>query len=386
MLSSRDVSGWLYLLIGVSVVVTVLLTSRVLDNLATPTYSSSINQERLDAVISKERRRLAEEMTGFEAVNGEAVKNYLMEAGGQPVRAMVTTTWRSGSTFLGDIMTAHPGTFYHYEPLLHYDIVQARSGALAEDAVTTLSSLMRCNYTSLGRYLQYGKQHQWLFSHNEPLWAHCLADGPKFRKSYCWDPVFLNRFCPLFPYQSIKTVRLRLNLTKPLVEELNVRILLLVRDPRGTVESRKHRVWCPGNRDCEDPARLCQDLQSDHEAFLSLSALYPGRYKVFRYEDFSMDPYNNTKEIFEFFGFTFHKKVEQFLDTHTKTNIGGVSSTFRDSKTAPFKWREKLSKDEVLEIQAKCKDAMKLWGYKTLKEDEDLETFQPVRDLEHFKL
>ena len=29
---------------------------------------------------------------------------------------------------------------------------------------------------------------------------------------------------------------------------------------------------------------------------------------------------------------------------------------------------------------------MKLWGYKTLKEDEDLETFQPVRDLEHFKL
>ena len=77
--------------------------------------------------------------------------------------------------------------------------------------------------------------------------------------------------------------------------------------------------------------------------------------RVFRYEDFSMDPYNNTKEIFEFFGFTFHKKVEQFLDTHTKTNIGGVSSTFRDSKTAPFKWREKLSKDEVLEIQVGTK-------------------------------
>ena len=68
-----------------------------------------------------------------------------------------------------------------------------------------------------------------------------------------------------------------------------------------------------------------------------------------------MDPYNNTKEIFEFFGFTFHKKVEQFLDTHTKTNIGDGYSTFRDSKTAPFKWREKLSKDEVLEIQVGTK-------------------------------
>ena len=32
----RDVSGWLYLLIGVSVVVTFLLTSRVLDHMGTP--------------------------------------------------------------------------------------------------------------------------------------------------------------------------------------------------------------------------------------------------------------------------------------------------------------------------------------------------------------
>ena len=59
--------------------------------------------------------------------------------------------------------------------------------------------------------------------------------------------IFLNslhRFCPLFPFQSIKTVRLRLNLTKALVEDhsLNVKVLLLVRDPRGTIQSRKHRV------------------------------------------------------------------------------------------------------------------------------------------------
>ena len=63
------------------------------------------------------------------------------------------------------------------------------------------------------------------------------------------------------------------------MEELNVRVLLLVRDPRGTVESRKHRDWCPGNKDCEDPAMLCQDLKSDYEAFQTLSKQFPGRYK-----------------------------------------------------------------------------------------------------------
>ena len=76
-----------------------------------------------------------------------------MDKGGQPIRAMVATTWRSGSTFLGDIMISHPGTFYHYEPLLHYDIVQARSGALAQDAVSTLKNLMHCNYTHLGKFM-----------------------------------------------------------------------------------------------------------------------------------------------------------------------------------------------------------------------------------------
>ena len=95
------------------------------------------------------------------------------------------------------------------------------------------------------RYLTYGRGHQWLFTHNARLWTHCQADGKqRFQKSYCWKPEFLNKFCPLFPFQSIKTVRLRLNLTEQIVKDpsLNVRVMLLVRDPRGTMESRKHRV------------------------------------------------------------------------------------------------------------------------------------------------
>ena len=101
------------------------------------------------------------------------------------------------------------------------------------------------------------------------------------RSSYCWSPEFLNKFCPLFPFQSIKTVRLRLNLTRELVEDksLNVKIILLIRDPRGTMESRKHRVWCPNNPDCEEPARLCQDLKEDYHSFKKLSSEYPDRYK-----------------------------------------------------------------------------------------------------------
>ena len=99
-----------------------------------------------------------------------------------------------------------------------------------------------------------------------------------------------------------------------------------------------------------------------------------------------MDPYNNTKDVFKFFGFSVHSRVTKFLDTHTKTNIGGVSSTFRDSKTAPFKWRERLSLDEMLKIQDDCEEAMKLWGYKAVTKTDDLHSFEPVINLENFTM
>lgn len=54
-----------------------------------------------------------------------------------------------------------------------------------------------------------------------------------------------------------------------------------------------------------------------------------------------------TQEVLQFFGLPFDPLVEEFLDTHTKLNIGGVSSTFRDSKTAPFHWKDDLSWEEV---------------------------------------
>lgn len=60
---------------------------------------------------------------------------------------------------------------------------------------------------------------------------------------------------------------------------LNVRILLLIRDPRGTLQSRKHRDWCPGEPDCDQPYYLCQDMVSDYHAAVRLLEDYPKRFR-----------------------------------------------------------------------------------------------------------
>lgn len=54
-----------------------------------------------------------------------------------------------------------------------------------------------------------------------------------------------------------------------------------------------------------------------------------------------------SQELLQFYGLPFDPLVEEFLDTHTKVNIGGVSSTFRDSKSAPFHWVQDLTADDV---------------------------------------
>lgn len=60
---------------------------------------------------------------------------------------------------------------------------------------------------------------------------------------------------------------------------LNVRVLLLVRDPRGTLQSRKHREWCPGAPDCDQANLLCADMVSDYSAAIKLQKLYPSRFR-----------------------------------------------------------------------------------------------------------
>ncbi|XP_048517124.1 carbohydrate sulfotransferase 1-like isoform X4 [Dendroctonus ponderosae] len=217
---------------------------------------------------------------------------------------------RSFSVHGGDVLNALPGNYYHYEPLMDYGIIQIRGPPDADSALTRLKSLLNCDYTNLYKYIEYATTHNNLLRHNKRLWAHCEADH-----DICWDREFLNQFCRLFPFQSVKTVRLRLKLAEALLEvkSLNVKVILLIRDPRGTLQSRKHRDWCPGEPDCDQPNYLCSDMVSDYSAAIRLKELYPSRFRALRYEDICLNPYEIAEEVFNFIGITLHPQVITML-------------------------------------------------------------------------
>ncbi|XP_011870858.1 PREDICTED: carbohydrate sulfotransferase 6-like isoform X2 [Vollenhovia emeryi] len=336
----------------------------------------------IQEVVDQQRRAIKREMENYEYPNGKyginvsKLEDLVMEKGGRPMRNIILTSWRSGSTFLGDVVNAHPANFYHYEPLLDYGIVQIRESPLAEESLTRIISLLNCEYKELDRYLDYGKDyHPWVFNHNTHLWRQCQA-----HKRICWDQRFVSKFCRLFPFQSMKLVRLRLRIAENLLAEegLGVRLILLIRDPRGVLQSRKHREWCPAKPDCSDPALLCADMVSDFSAAVELSRKYPRSFRVVRYEDLSVDPYKHVQELYDFYGLNFHANVKRFLDTHTKNDMGGVSSTFRNSKVAPFHWRADLDFEEVREIQKVCATAMRLWGYVMALNSTHQKDFDPI--------
>ncbi|XP_058808563.1 carbohydrate sulfotransferase 4 isoform X2 [Phymastichus coffea] len=338
-------------------------------------------------VVEQQRRAIEKEMEDYVYPNGKygvyanKLEDLVMEKNGNPVRSVIVTTWRSGSTFLGDILNSHPANFYHYEPLLHFGIIQIRESPLSDEALDDLDSMFKCDYSTLERYLSFGKNsHPWVFNHNTHLWKQC-----QLHKRICWDHRFVSKFCKLFPFQSMKIVRIRLKPMERFLEqnELGIRMVLLIRDPRGVLQSRKHRQWCPTEPDCFDPAALCSDMVADYHAAVTFSKLYPDSFRVIRYEDLSVEPYVNTQKLFEFYGLNFHDNVREFLDSHTKIDIGGLSSTFRNSKTAPFHWRAQLDYEEVEEIQQECNLAMRLWGYAFAHNASHQRYFDPVID---FKL
>ena len=51
------------------------------------------------------------------------------------------------------MLLTHPGSYYHYEPLLDFGIKQIRDGVEATNATSNLKKLFHCNYTGLGMYL-----------------------------------------------------------------------------------------------------------------------------------------------------------------------------------------------------------------------------------------
>ncbi|CAG9110393.1 unnamed protein product [Plutella xylostella] len=331
----------------------------------------------IDKLIQRQRLVIASEYANSN-FSASKLKDLLLEAGGQPVRSLIMSTFRSGSTFLGDILNAVPGNFHFYEPLIKYESKQIRGPPEATDAVNLLKNMLKCNVEGMRDYLTFAKGHTVTFKLNPRLSGNCKNNR------LCEDAHHTSRFCKLFPFQSMKVVRLRLRLIEDILQDKdfsNLKVVLLVRDPRGVLSSRQARPWCRAWPDCWDPTLLCGDMASDYVALTRLQGKFPNRLTAVRFEDLAVNYTRETKRLFQTLGRPMESAVDDFFKAHThNARDKNAYSTFRVSHNVPFQWIKYLDYQFVKQIQEVCSEAMALWGYRAALSAGHMRSrhFQPV--------
>jgi len=305
---------------------------------------------------------------------------------------LIATTWRSGSTFLGDLLNHYKGTFYYFEPLHYYSTIRDKSQV--QNETSFLRSLYACDFsTNNVGFLNHVSQHsnKFLFeNHNFRLWNSCHNLLPD--NVMCFMPDYINRICPLYPIKLIKTVRIRVSSIEELLKDpaMDLKVIHLVRDPRGVYNSRQSGVvknWC-NNDECANPETGCQNLNKDIQAAFSLESRYPRKILLVRYEDLSMFPEETSKRMLKFLDLPYTEGVADFIESHTsrekmkvvknkKTKklerLKDIYGTARNSTATAFAWREELAFDTMKQIQEACLVPMDKLGYKIVESEKDLQ-------------
>lgn len=420
-----------------------------------PGLQRSLGVWSLEAAAAGERELGAEARAAAEGSPGRSPGN-LSAVGDATAREKqhiyVHATWRTGSSFLGELFNQHPDVFYLYEPMWHLwqalypGDAESLQGALRD----MLRSLFRCDFSVLGLYAPPGDPATrapdaanlttaalFRWRTNKVICSPPLCPGaPRARAEVglvedaacerSCPPVALRALedeCRKYPVVVIKDVRLLdLGVLVPLLRDpgLNLKVVQLFRDPRAVHNSRLksgqgllresiqvlrarqkgdrfHRVLLahgvgvrPGGQSRALPAAPQADffltgaLEVICEAWLRDLLFASGapawlrrRYLRLRYEDLVRQPRTQLRRVLRFSGLRALAALDAFVLNMTRGAAYGADRPFhlssRDAREAVHAWRERLSREQVRQVEAACAPAMRLLAYPRLVEEGDAE-------------
>ncbi|KAH6922985.1 hypothetical protein HPB50_020467 [Hyalomma asiaticum] len=218
------------------------------------------------------------------------------------------------------------------------------------------------------------RHRQFIFSVNRFLWTLCGAKYP-----VCLNSGAIAGVCSRAPVQVMKVTRLRnqsqvrdwLRRNQDIAK--SVKILHLVRDPRGILASRRRVDWCKESKSCTHPDTICTELRADLDCYEELKNALPNNAHRLRFEDLSVDPKREAVKLFNTLGMNYTHYTTMFLKAHTKArnaDLRNPHSTRRNTRTVAFQWKTKLSYEDIVDIQRSCSDVLLRLGYKTINKNE----------------
>ncbi|XP_042218868.1 carbohydrate sulfotransferase 1-like isoform X2 [Homarus americanus] len=290
----------------------------------------------------------------------------------QPGNILVLSSeGRSGSSFLGSLVASLGRNMYFFEPIrtLEYDIP---STITKEMMVTELRRIYHCEMRD--NMIDSDSYKSTIY------YQHTVGCGRPYRvmKRKKEEIRMARRICNRMPVKIIKTIRCRLQWISELLQdtELDLKVIHLVRDPRGILLSVHNSYG--GDVSTHVCSSLFQDLQQQQY----MKEKFPNSYFFVRYEDLCQDPYGKTSEIFRFLkgegnvssstnssssaspSQDIPRCVQEFLHTHMHNAKGNPYSTYRNTATTWQKWRSSISQKSLMTWERECSDVLHMMGHR----------------------
>lgn len=329
-------------------------------------------------------------------------------------------TWRTGSSFAGELYNQHPEAFYLYEPMwLMWQALYPGDAESLQGAVRDmLRSLFHCDFSVLKLYSApgplttrtvFGWRNNKVICSAPLCGAYSkdrveLVDGSVCEKRCAArDIKELESECRKYDVMVIKDVRvLDADILLPLMHDpsLNVKVVQLVRDPRAVHNSRmksklslvKESIQILRSRRSERNQRaipnrsqradtyvsnalevICEAWSRDQTLVKEAPAWIRRRYLTIRYEDLVLEPVAGLRTLYTFANLTVTPAAEQYVLNMTR-GVGYSSDkpfliSSRDAREAIGAWKKRLSLWQIEQVEQKCQKAMILLGYQIKKQD-----------------
>ncbi|KAJ6652480.1 hypothetical protein lerEdw1_011450 [Lerista edwardsae] len=323
------------------------------------------------------------------------------------VHVLILSSWRSGSSFLGQLFSQHPDVFYLMEPAWHvWGTMHQNSARVLHMAVRDLvRSVFQCDMSVFDAYMAERRNKSALFQWEA---SRALCSPPAcnaFQRSDIVSKHACKTVCGRYPFGKVaeacqtyshvvlKEVRFfDLRVLYPLLRDpsLNLKIIHLVRDPRAVFGSRENaagelardsRIAVGHKRITkeEEPYAVMREVCQSHvdiyrEGSQALPRALQDRYLLVRFEDLARNPLAKAAQLYRFAGLRFLPHLQVWL--HNVTHGKGLGrQTFdtgaRNATQVAQAWRKTLPYARITRLQEVCKEAMVLLGYRLAGSEEE---------------
>lgn len=263
---------------------------------------------------------------------------------------------RSGSTFLSDLLTNVVDSILFFEPLWKTEKnKQCMSNLTCVNK--QLFDIFSCDFDE--QFESWLKGYGLFFQYFNDEARECIKHKNKTLKKTCVNRMELHKLCRSAPIRIVKVIRARLSWIETFLQDplLNFKVIHLVRDPRGSLNSIRKFGWV------KDPPIRCGDLENDLITYDNFHKRFPSRVFQLNYELLCLYPTETTKNLFRFItgNASLTQKIKNFVDKHMTENISGSMTTFRESKKHYDEWRYQISQIQLesIENEAACLNSIK---------------------------